>query len=300
MNNKTDHKKFGTIAIIGKPNVGKSTLLNHLLGKKVSITSRKPQTTRHRILGIKTTEESQVVYVDTPGLHTDQKHQMNRMMNRAAKSAFGSVDGVLFLVDALQWDAQDDAVLRLLSSVEAPVIAVINKIDKIKNKALLLPFIETLSKRFSFKKILPISAKTELQIPALMMEIEQMLPHTGFCYPAEQITLANDQFICTEFVREKLMRALGDEVPYELTVTLEAFEKTAKIVRVAAVIWVAKEGQKAIVIGKQGSVLKKIGTRARESLEEYFSKKVLLKLWVRVKENWSDDIRALQSFGYTE
>ena len=292
--------KSGYVAIIGKPNVGKSTLMNYILGKKISITSRKPQTTRHRILGIKTTEETQVVYVDTPGMHYDHKRAMNRIMNRAAKSALADVDVVLFLIEAMQWDSEDAAVLKKLETLEIPVLLVINKIDHVRNKAELLPFIENLAKQFPFATIVPISAKTGLQIESLEKTIEEYLPHEGNLFPPEQFTDRNDRFIASEFVREKLMRALGEELPYELTVTIEAFEEQKKIVKIAAIIWVSREGQKGIVIGDRGAVLKSVGIDARRDLEEYFEKKVLLKLWVKVKAGWAEDARSLKEFGIEE
>lgn len=293
-------KSSGYIAIIGKPNVGKSTLMNFILGKKISITSRKPQTTRHRILGIKTTENTQVVYVDTPGLHRGYKREMNRVMNRVAKSVFDEVDAILFLIDALSFDQEDKAVLQQLKSVEIPVILVINKVDELKNKLELLPFIENLSKEYDFLKIIPVSAKTGFQVDELEKIIASLLPHEGDLFPKEQLTDRSDRFVAAEFVREKLMRSLGDELPYETTVTIEALEENSKMVKIAALIWVSKEGQKAIVIGHAGEGLKSIGIDARRSLEQYFEKKVLLKLWVKVKDNWSDDQRALKSFGLDE
>ncbi len=293
-------KKFGTVAIIGKPNVGKSTLMNYILGQKISITSNKPQTTRHRILGIKTTDAMQVAFIDTPGLHQNQKHEMNRVMNRAARATLEEVDVILFLVEAMRWDQEDAAVLRQLKSLSLPVILVINKIDDVKHKEALLPFIENLSKQMAFKKIIPISAKTGLQVDELEKTIETFLPHEGELFPAEQITDRSDRFIAAEFVREKLMRALGEEIPYELTVTVEAMEEEADIVKISVIIWVARESQKSIVIGKGGEVLKNVGIQARRELEQHFEKKVLLKSWVKVKDNWSDDARALQDLGLSE
>lgn len=293
-------KKFGTVAIIGKPNVGKSTLMNYILGQKISITSNKPQTTRHRILGIKTTDTMQVAFIDTPGLHQNQKHEMNRVMNRAARATLEEVDVILFLVEAMRWDQEDAAVLRQLKSLSLPVILVINKIDDVKQKEALLPFIENLSKQMTFKKIIPISAKTGLQVDELERMIETLLPHEGELFPAEQITDRSDRFIAAEFVREKLMRALGEEIPYELTVTVDAMEEEADIVKISVIIWVARESQKSIVIGKGGEVLKNVGIQARRELEQHFEKKVLLKSWVKVKDNWSDDARALQDLGLSE
>lgn len=290
--------KSGYVAIIGKPNVGKSTLMNYFLGKKISITSRKPQTTRHRILGIKTTDAAQIVFVDTPGLHFEQKHEINRIMNRAARNALSEADVVLFLIEAMRWDSADASVLRQLKEIQLPIILVVNKIDEIKQKTELLPFIENLSKQFNFKNIIPISAKTGLQVPELEKIITQLLPHTGNLFSPEQFTDQSDRFIAAEFMREKLMRLLGDEVPYELTVTIEAMEEEDNIIKISAIIWVARETQKAIVIGKNGSVLKEAGTQARKELEEYFSKKILLKSWVKVKSNWLDDERALHDLDF--
>lgn len=294
------NKSSGYVAIIGKPNVGKSTLMNRILGKKIAITSRKPQTTRHRILGIKTTDAAQVVYVDTPGLHQGYKKEMNRVMNRVAKSVFDEVDVILFLIEAMHFDQEDKAVMQQLKSVNVPVFLVINKIDEVKNKAELLPFMENLSKQFDFAKVFPVSAKTGLQVEDLESTIAESLPHEGDMFPPEQLTDRSDRFVASEFVREKLMRSLGDELPYELAVSIEALEENSKMVKIAALIWVAKEGQKAIVIGKGGEGLKSVGIQARRSLEDYFEKKVLLKLWVKVKDNWSDDQRALKDLGYDE
>jgi GTP-binding protein Era len=290
-------KKSGYIAIIGKPNVGKSTLMNYLLGKKISITSSKPQTTRHRILGIKTTDDAQMVFVDTPGLHQDHKREMNRVINRVARTTLGEVDVVLFLIEALRWDSEDEAVLKQLKSLSLPIILVINKIDEVKNKLELLPFIEKFSQQKEFKKIIPISAKTGLQVEELEKTITEYLPHEGDLFPPEQFTDRSDRFIAAEFVREQLMRLLGDEIPYELAVTVEAMEEEDHIVKISVIIWVSRDTQKSIVIGKGGEMLKKVGIQARKELEIYFNKKVLLKTWVKVKENWSDDARAITEFG---
>jgi len=293
--NKT---QCGFVAIIGRPNVGKSTMLNHLLGKKISITSRKPQTTRHRILGIKTIDETQIMYVDTPGLHQEGKRAINRYMNRTARSTLKDVDIIVFVVDATQWDSQDDWILRMLHDLSIPVILAVNKIDKIKDRALLLPFIEKASKKYNFRQIVPISAKQGDQLEQLEKEIIDFLPENVHFYPAEQITDRSDQFMVTETIREKLMRLLGDEIPYSVTVTIDAFEEEPTIIKIAAVIWIEKPGQKAIVIGKRGDRLKAVGTKAREDLELYFEKKIFLQLWVKVKTGWSDDEKTLQSFGY--
>lgn len=292
-----ENKKFGYVALIGKPNVGKSTLMNDVLGRKLSITSRKPQTTRHRILGIKNTLDAQIVYVDTPGLHQNQKREINRVMNRAARGVLHEVDIILFIVEALRFDAADADVLKQLKELAVPILLVINKIDLIKDKLPLLPFIEGLAGQFPFVKIMPISAKTGLQVPELEKEILTLLPNDSIGYPPEQFTDKSDKFVASEFVREKLMRLLGDEIPYDIAVTIDLLEEDETIIKIFAVIWIDKDSQKPIVIGKGGELLKKVGTQAREDLEVYFEKKVFLKLWVKVKTGWSDDQRSLQEFG---
>lgn len=291
------HKKFGSIAIIGRPNVGKSTLMNFILGEKISITSNKPQTTRNRILGIKTTDTVQMVFIDTPGLHHHYKHEMNRIMNRAARDTLSEVDVVLFLIEAMRWNEDDALALKQLKSLEIPVILAINKVDMIKNKLELLPFIENLAKQHDFAKIIPLSAKSGIQVDELEKTVESLMPHEGEMYPPEQITDRNDRFIATEFMREKLMRSTSSEIPYELAVTVELMEEEEDIMKISLIIWVARESQKSIVIGKHGSVLKQAGTQARKDLEYYFQKKVLLKSWVKVRENWSDDQRAIGELG---
>jgi len=292
--------KCGYAAIIGKPNVGKSTLLNHLLGKKIAITSHKAQTTRHRILGIKTSNNAQILYLDTPGLHSKEKNLMNRYMNRAAHSVLNDVGVIVWLVEALRWDEEDENILRRLSSIKTPVILAINKVDKIKDKNKLLPYLDGLKNKFSFATMMPISAEKNIQLDVLEKTIVQYLPDSPFCYPEGQITDANDSFVASEIIREKLTRLLGQELPYALTVMIEAFEKEENIIKIAAIILVNKENQKAIVIGKKGAQLKAIGTQARKDLEIYFSKKVFLKLWVKVKSNWADNEKLLNSLGHME
>lgn len=297
MNNST---RSGYVAIVGQPNVGKSTLMNHLLGLKLSITSKKPQTTRHRILGIKTIEHTQIIYVDTPGLHLRAKNEMNRIMNRAAKAVLHDVDLIIFMIEALQWNQQDQWILNLLKTVKVPVILAINKIDELSSKEELLPFIDEIKNQFNFLNIIPISAKNNLQIDLLENEIIKHLPKDVHYFPPDQITDRSDRFIASEIVREKLTRFLGQELPYSVTVTIDAFEESEKIIKISATIYVAKESQKAIVIGQKGERLKLIGQKARIDMETYFEKKVFLKLWVKVKRDWIDDKRILQSFGYDE
>lgn len=291
------NKKFGYVAFIGKPNVGKSTLMNQILGKKLSITSRKPQTTRHRILGIKNTDDAQVVYIDTPGLHQTGRREIHRVMNRAAKSVLHEADLILLMIEALEFVQADEDVVKQLKSLKIPVILVINKIDRVKNKSELLPFMDALSSKFHFAKIIPISAKKNLQVSELEKAILDFLPTESLHYPPEQFTDRSDQFIASEFIREKLMRLLGDELPYDIAVTLELFKQEEKIIRIYAIIWIEKDSQKPIVIGKGGALLKKVGTTARQDLELYYAKKVFLKLWVKVKSGWSDNPTVLREFG---
>ncbi len=290
--------RTGYIAIIGRPNVGKSTLLNHVLNQKISITSRKPQTTRQRILGVKTVENTQFIYVDTPGLHNHDGRALNRYMNRAALTALHDVDVVVFLVDARRWNEQDDWVLQRLSHLKVPIILAVNKIDKLTDRSQLLPYLEQAAQRYPFFKIIPISAKNGDQLLELENVVSSCLPQQAHLYPADQLTDRSDRFIAAEMVREKLMRLLGQELPYAVAVTIEAFEDVPKITRIAAIIWVEKASQKPIVIGEGGERLKNVGQKARLDLEKYLDKKVFLKLWVKVKSGWSDDERSLQQLGY--
>ena len=298
MNDKTS--RCGYVALVGKPNVGKSTLMNKILGAKVSITSRKPQTTRQRVIGIKTIDDTQVVYVDIPGLQTKVKSELNRYMNRVAKAAMTDVNVIVYMVDAGVFDEQDQWVMKLLTSAAMPVILAVNKIDKLKDKSRLLPYIQSITEQFTFKDVVPISAKNGDQVLELEHKIIGYLPKEQHYFPPEQLTDRSDRFVAAEFVREKLMRYLGQEVPYGLTVTIDAFEHTEKIIKIAAIIWVEKTSHKSIVIGKGGAKLKVVGTEARRDLERYFDNKILLKLWVKVKSGWSDDSQALQRFGYEE
>lgn len=293
-----ENARTGYIAIIGRPNVGKSTLLNHLLGQKVSITSRKPQTTRHRILGLKTINNTQFIYVDTPGLHRHDGRALNRYMNRAAFTALQDVDVVMFLVDAAHWSENDDWVLAHLKKLTVPIILVVNKIDKLSDRTQLLPYLEAAAARYPFFKIIPISAKNGDQLEELEKWVGTCLPEQAHFFPPDQITDRSDRFIAAEAVREKLIRLLGQELPYALTVTIDAFEDEPKIARIAAIIWVEKTSQKPIIIGERGERLKSVGQKARLDLEKYLDKKVFLKLWVKVKAGWSDDERSLQQLGY--
>jgi len=298
----TEHKNFscGYIAIVGRPNVGKSTLLNKLLGQKISITAHKPQTTRHRILGIKTDEHAQIIYVDTPGIHGNAKVALNRYMNRTATSSFNDVDAILFVVEASSWTEQDEFVLKKLSTVEAPVILVLNKLDTLKEKEKLLPQLEMLSNKMKFAQLIPVSARSGEGVEELENLVVALLPASDAYFPEDQITDRSERFLAAEFIREKLMRSLGDEVPYGLTVEIERFEARDKLTTIHAIIWVARPGHKGIVIGKGGNLLKRIGEQARKDMEQVLDCKVFLQLWVKVKEGWADDERALRSLGYTD
>ena len=292
--------RCGYVALVGRPNVGKSTLLNHLLGQKISITSQKPQTTRHRILGIKTEPQAQIIYVDTPGIHLGGKKAMNKYLNRAASSAIADVDVVVFVVDGTKWTEDDEAVCRQLQDNAVPVLLVINKIDKVENKETLLPHLQKLSAKMQFAAVLPISARKGEGLEALEQEVIAHLQVSAPFFPEDQITDRSERFIAAELIREKLFRILGQELPYALSVEIEKFEEVDGLRRIAAVIWVERDGQKAIIIGKGGQQLKRVGEQARLDMEKFFESKVFLKLWVKVKQGWSDDERALRSLGYTE
>lgn len=298
LNQETAISRCGYVAIVGRPNVGKSTLLNHLLGQKISITSRKPQTTRHRILGIKTEGPVQLLYVDTPGIHRDNEKALNRYMNKAAIDSMKGIDVVVFVVDGLKWSEGDEWVLKKLERVRAPVILCINKVDQLDDKGRLLPHLESLAQRREFAAIVPCSALRSLQLDALEQEVMKHIPEGPFQYDADQVTDRSQRFIAAEIVREKIMRQLGQEVPYDLTVEIEEFRWEEPVWHIGAVILVERPGQKAIVIGNGGSRLKRIGTEARLDLEKMLEQKVMLRLWVKQKSGWSDDERALRSLGY--
>jgi len=297
MDQISEDYRCGYAAIVGRPNVGKSTLLNRILGQKISITSRRPQTTRHRILGIKTEAEYQAVYIDTPGLHLDAKKAMNRYLNRAAGDALNGVDVVLFVVDGLKWTEEDQAVLQRLETVSAPVILVINKVDKL-DKEDLFAHLDKVSKLRDFHTIVPLSALKGDNVDAIEGEVAALLPVSEAFFPEEQVTDRSMRFMAAELIREKLMRRLGQELPYAMTVEIESYKTVKGVVHIHAVIWVERAGQKAIVIGKGGQGLKGIGQQARIELESMLEQKVFLELWVKVKDGWSADERALRSLGY--
>jgi len=290
----------GLVAILGRPNVGKSTLLNNILGKKLSITSRKPQTTRQNLLGIHTQGALQTVFVDTPGIHKGINKALNRYMNRVASSTVRDVDLVIFIVSADRWTKDDDEVLKRLQHCECPVILALNKVDKVKDKKLLLPLLQELEAKRDFYEIIPISAKQGTNVDRLLECIHKFLPEGQHLFPDEQITNRSERYLVAETIREKLVRLLGDELPYATTVELEEYTIKKEIQHISALIWVETEGQKKIVIGKKGEQLKRIGTDARKDIEKMLEKKVFLRLWCKVKSGWSDNERALKSLGYQE
>ena len=292
--------RSGLVTLIGRPNVGKSTLINRLIGTKVSITSRRPQTTRHRILGIKTEAAAQIVFVDTPGLLTKPMRGVDRYMSRITAGSIAGVDVVALVITADGWRDEDDAGLALVREQASPVILVINKIDQQKERASVLPLIEQASQKASFADIVPVSARTRSNLPELERAIVRQLPVQPPIYPPDQLTDRSERFMAAELVREQVFNTYGQEVPYAATVQVEQFKRAKGKLRVEAVIWVEREGQKPILIGKQGARLKEVGTRARRALETFFGGSVYLGLWVKVREGWSDDAAALRRFGYEE
>lgn len=291
--------RTGYVSIIGRPNVGKSTLLNCLIEQKLSIVSRKPQTTRWNLLGIKTTENSQIIYIDTPGLQKEPKLVLNQHMNREVTNTIGHIDIILFVVEALKWNELDDNVVNLLKrSEEANIFLILNKIDKISKKNDLLAFIDTISQKINFKEVIPVSASKEEGIANLESSIINALPEMPALFPNDQITDRSERFFAAEFIREKLMTRLSDELPYHLSITIDEFKEKSNVLHIYASIWVERKGQKSIVIGKEGNVLKAVGKEARKDMEEMFGKKVNLKTWVKVKKKWTDSEQALKQFGY--
>ena len=289
--------KSGTIAIVGRPNVGKSTLLNRLVGEKISIVSRKAQTTRHRIMGILTQPDAQYVFVDTPGFQTRHTNALNRAMNRGVTQALAEIDVVVLVVDADRFDAKDRAVIQLLTP-ERPAILAVNKIDQIKDKTRLLPILANLAGQYSFVAIVPISAATGSQLDDLLAEIRKHLPHKELLYGENEITDKSERFLAAEFIREKLFRLIGDELPYAATVEVEKFEIDGALRRINAAIVVDRQAHKGIVIGKSGETLKRIASEARQDMERLFDGKVFLEVFVKVKSGWSNDERLLKSLGY--
>ena len=296
----TEEKTYcGFVAIVGRPNVGKSTLLNKLLGQKVSITSRKPQTTRHRILGIDTQGAYQTIFVDTPGLHIEEKRAINRLMNRAATSSLGDVEMVVFVVDGTHWTDDDEMVLNKLRHMHCPVVLAVNKVDVIKDKEILLPHLQMLAQKGNFAEILPISAEKGTNVDKIRDMAKRLLPEGQHYFPDDYITDRSSRFMASEIIREKLMRFTGEELPYSVTVEIERFKvEDDGLFHINALILVEREGQKKMVIGNKGEKLKVIGTEARLDMERLFGQRVFLELWVKVKSGWADDERALRSLGY--
>ena len=294
----TDANRCGYVAIVGRPNVGKSTLLNHILGQKLAITSRKPQTTRHTLLGIKSEGPVQAIYVDTPGLHKENEKALNRYMNKSASQALRDVDVVLFVVDRLRWTDEDQMVLERIQQVRCPVLVVVNKVDRLDDKHTLLPHLEWLTEQLPEAEVVPVSALHGRNIEHLEQLIAERLPESEHFYPDDQLTDRSSRFLAAELVREKVMRQLGAEVPYQVTVEVEQFKQEGKILHIHALILVERDGQKKIIIGDGGERLKKIGQEARLDMQKLFGSKVMLNLWVKVRRGWSDDERALNSLGY--
>lgn len=292
--------RCGYVAIVGRPNVGKSTLLNHVLEQKIAITSRKPQTTRHNMLGIKTEGNTQCIFVDTPGMHLQHDRAINRYMNRSATTALRDVDVVVFVVDRMAWTDEDDMVVKRLQNLECPIILAVNKVDQLTDKKALLPHLQKLAGKLEVAEVIPISALRGHNLDSLQSEIQKRLPEGEHFFPEDQITDRSSRFLAAELVREKITRQLGDELPYQMTVEIEEFKPQAKILHIGALILVERDGQKRILIGEKGSRLKSIGQAAREDMEVLFDCKIMLRLWVKVKSNWSDDERALRSLGYDD
>ena len=296
--NNSQTKKTGMVSLIGKTNVGKSTLLNQLVEQKVSITSRKPQTTRQRLLGIKTDGSNQIIYVDTPGFHQGHKRALNKFMNKTALSSIEGVDIVLFVVDALNFSLTDEHLLNRVPTKDNQVMLVINKIDKVAKKEKLMPFVEEVIKLFPFSEVIPISALKRKNIDILEKEIIKRLPVGAHLYPEDQIAGSSERFLASEIIREKCISRVGDEIPYRLSVVIDNFKEEDKLITIDGTIYIEKESQKGIVIGEQGKRLKAIGTAARKELEGMLDNKVMLRLWVKVKKDWTNDLSALNFMGY--
>ncbi len=291
-------RHVGYCALVGRPNTGKSTLLNRILGQKISITTHKPQTTRHQILGIKTDPVSQVIYVDTPGIHRHDGSAINRVLNKAASSVFQDVDVVVMLVDGAKWGEEEEMIVKRLQHVSCPVILAINKVDLIPDKTRLLPLMAEYHDKFQFRELIPVSARRGQHVQQLEAAVTALLPEGGALFPDDQVTDRSERFLCAEIVREKLMLQLGQELPYSLTVEIEQFKEGETLDEITALIWVNRASHKSIVIGKGGERLKAVGSSARKDLEHFLGKKVFLQLWVKVRQGWVDDDRALKRFGY--
>ncbi len=291
-------RRCGTIAIAGRPNVGKSTLLNRLIGQKLSITAHKPQTTRHAVLGINTRDDTQFIYIDTPGIHGGGKRTLNRVLNKTASTAATGADVLLLVVQALTWSQDDQMAFEIVRKQELPWILVVNKVDRVTPKEKLLPWLQQLSATEHALAVIPLSATKGHNVDVLEKQIEQVLPESEFMYDEESFTDRSSRFLASELVREQLTRFLSQELPYSISVEIEQFEDSGRMLSVSAVIWVEKQSQKSIVIGKGGAGLKEMGSRARKEMQLMFDRKVHLSLWVKVKDGWSDDANMIRSLGY--
>ncbi|AXA65722.1 GTPase Era [Pseudomonas oryzihabitans] len=300
MNDELKTSRCGYVAIVGRPNVGKSTLLNHILGQKLAITSRKPQTTRHNMLGIKTEGEVQTIYVDTPGLHKENQKALNRFMNKTAVTALRDVDVVVFVVDRTRWTDEDQMVLERVRFVKCPVLLAVNKMDRLEDKADMLPHLQWLQEQLPEAALIPISAQHGHNLDALEELVAERLPEGDHFFPEDQITDRSSRFLAAELIREKIMRQLGAELPYQVAVEIEEFKYDKGVLHIHGLILVERDGQKKILIGQAGERIKRIGQEARHDMETLFDAKVMLNLWVKVKGGWSDDERALRSLGYSD
>ena len=293
-----DNKKFGFVSISGRTNVGKSTLINSLIEKKIAITSRKPQTTRNRILGISTNQKSQIVYLDTPGFHTGYKRALNKYMNKLAKHCYEEVDLVVFVVDRFKWLKEENDTLNNLKELNKPIILAINKIDRLENKEELLPFIKDIQQKFNFLAVVPISALRKNNLEYLTDEIEKELPEGSFHFPEDSVTEFSENFFISEIIREKAINRLGDELPYRLNVGIDKVEKKKGLITIYANIIVESSSQKGIILGKGGSMIKAIGTSARKDLEAEMKRKINLQLFVKVSKKWTNNLNLMNKFGY--
>lgn len=292
--------RFGRVALVGRPNVGKSTLLNAFLGTKLSIVTPKPQTTRHRILGIATRPDAQIAFIDTPGLHQGGKRALNRQLNRIARQVPDEADVLVHVIDGVRWRDEDEDVWKLVSAQSAPCLLVVNKVDRLADKKALLPFAAEVTRRRAYASVHFVAARRGDGVAALLEELVELLPQAAGEYAADEFTDRSERFLVAELIREQLMLQLAAELPYATAVEIERFDDDPDITRIGAVIWVERDGQKGIVIGAGGTQLKKVGSSARRSMERVLGRRVFLELWVRVRESWSDDANALRQFGYSE
>lgn len=291
--------KSGCVSIVGRPNVGKSTLLNRLIEHKISIVTRKPQTTRWQIRGIRSTRDYQIIFTDTPGYQKTFRSAFNRYMNREVINSLAHIDVVLFVVEALRWSREDDFVADLLKQVNAPLILVINKLDLLRDRAMLLPYIDDVKEKLSFAEIIPLSARRRRDVIALEHKVVSLLPAGEPLFPDDQISDKSISFLAAEYIREKVMARLGDELPYRISVTVDEFNDEKTLLSIYATIWVERQSHRSIIIGENGKMLRSIGAEARIELEKFFAKKVYLQTWVKTKQSWTEDVKALKILGYS-